>query len=137
MGNKKYSSLLAAALQIYEYDICISVFIKVVNGRPFKYRRVVFLTFFLFLQGAAYWQAWVRGTEAVFYTLADGGRFGIFITDPEAHIIRQFSWKLEEFNKKTIAATSCPGGLVGAPLVLPPPTCPKGFAGVGCGDINE
>ncbi|KAG7675052.1 hypothetical protein Ndes2526B_g07900 [Nannochloris sp. 'desiccata'] len=90
------------------------------------------------LRGAAYWQIWAQGTEAAKYTLATGGRFGILPTDPEVHIIRQFSWKVYELTKDSTAALDiCPAGVQGTALMLQSPQCPKGYAGVGCYDIDE
>ncbi len=90
------------------------------------------------LRGAAYWQIWAKGTEAAKYTLAVGGRFGILPTDPEVHIIRQFSWKVYELTKdSSTALANCPAGVSGTALMLQSPQCPKGYAGVGCYDIDE
>ncbi len=90
------------------------------------------------LRGAAYWQIWALGTEAAKYTLAVGGRFGILPTDPEVHIIRQFSWKVFELTKdSSTALANCPAGVSGTALMLQSPQCPKGYAGIGCFDIDE
>lgn len=88
-------------------------------------------------QGAAYFQIWIKGTEAIFWTLDKGGRFGIQPYDPEVHIIRHFSWKVADLSKINIPAELCPAGFVGTALLLPPPSCPAGYAGPTCADVDE
>jgi len=84
------------------------------------------------LKGAAYWQAFAQGTRAVWYTLDDGGRFGIFNDDPEVRYIKRFSQEVEDLSKSPVA---CPGNT--APVVLPLPKCKFGYEGPDCEDINE
>ena len=90
------------------------------------------------LKGAAYWQIWAKGTEAAKFTLAIGGRFGILPTDPEVHLLRQFSWKMDELTREsTRSLGECPNGFQGTALMLQSPQCPKGYAGEGCFDLDE
>jgi hypothetical protein len=86
------------------------------------------------LRGAAYWQSFVYGTRSVWWTLADGGRFGIFPFDPEAKLISRFAWQARQLSN----AITCPTTIDPAsPVVMKLPKCPYGREGTDCIDINE
>ena len=73
--------------------------------------------------GVLYFQGWVDGTDAVFWTLAQGGRFGILPGNPEFQQITQFASSSAALEQ----SVACPGGnSVLGPEYPPTPSCPTG-----------
>ena len=89
------------------------------------------------LRGAAYWQIWVKGQKAAAYTLDPGGRWGIQPLDHEVATVIKFSIAVGELSERKIDMSLCPDSFTGTSMLLPPPTCPRGYAGVDCVDVDE
>lgn len=91
------------------------------------------------LKGVAYWEAFARGTEAVFWTKSDGGRWGIYPFDPEIKSIKALSKELRQLNgiKFPCPSVNMEPALTQPVKVPPPPQCPQGYHGIGCEDIDE
>lgn len=68
------------------------------------------------------------------WTLADGGRWGIYRDDPAVRYIERFSNRMAELRGNV---GQCPAGINTTPLVLPQPKCKLGFEGPDCTDLNE
>ncbi|KAI3438259.1 hypothetical protein D9Q98_000695 [Chlorella vulgaris] len=86
------------------------------------------------IKGALYYQGWTEGTSAVWWTLAQGGRFGLLPSDPAYPRIQQFaaqSLALEQ-------AWDCQAVPLLPPTVIVQPNCPPGWEGPACDvDVDE
>lgn len=76
--------------------------------------------------GALYWQGWVEGTTAVWWTLNPAGRWGILTTDPAYATIADFAQAADALRGQPFA---CPANRPLLRPVFPPtPNCPEGCA---------
>ena len=64
-----------------------------------------------------------QGTSAVWWTLAQGGRWGVLPSDPAYTLLQDFATRASNFETEV----ACPvGNPLLAPVFPPKPNCPKG-----------
>lgn len=87
------------------------------------------------LKGALYFQAFAEGTRAVWWTLDDGGRFGIFPEDAAFRVVRRFSDEIEELNDH--GHFTCPANPLLEGVKIQDSRCRYGQQGPSCDDVDE